>query len=186
MLNQLQMSWSAIKLGRVLGQGGFGVVYQAKWQVGGIMGMHCYTKLHMMAWLSAIGIICTCSTCLHLTSLSMQGHAQSLARSTAQHMRVCIMCMYMQGNSVAVKIFENLSANTKEDFQREALAMSMLRHPCIAHVYGKRGLAPCTLAADYSACGNLHIHPYTRMGHMGLPVVSVVQVWWMMVPTVRL
>ncbi len=34
MLLRLKIPWSAVRLGKVVGKGGFGVVYQGKWQVG--------------------------------------------------------------------------------------------------------------------------------------------------------
>ncbi len=33
LLTRLQVPWASLKLGRVIGKGGFGVVYQGKWQV---------------------------------------------------------------------------------------------------------------------------------------------------------
>ncbi len=66
MLNQLQMSWSAIKLGRVLGQGGFGVVYQAKWQVGGVdcIRLCMLLSVPLANWHAEDGIAWH-ATCLH-------------------------------------------------------------------------------------------------------------------------
>ncbi len=38
---------------------------------------------------------------------------------------------------MAIKTFENVSAESRQELHREALAMCELRHPYIAHIYGK-------------------------------------------------
>ncbi len=41
-----------------------------------------------------------------------------------------------QASDVAVKTFDNVSAENRQDLHREALAMVELRHPHIAQIFG--------------------------------------------------